>query len=665
MKNSEKKKDNKDRDISFRAGIVFLLFLFLFSNLYEGLFNRYLRDLFDYTWAVYVISLLVILIPTLILAIGRKEILGKLVKSVNLGVLLIIVVTVATILGTLIFQNRMPQEYKSAYGDLLFNLFTTLHMIDLFHSVWFVNILFILIVNLICCYIARKDLNMRTLGGYIMHFGIVVSLAGAFIGFVYGVKGVIQLNEGEERDDFIVRARNGPPKLPLGYEIVLDDFTIEWYEPKYLINTFRVTRAGGELLSSLNVEKKSELKVEEAGVSFEVVRFSENAMADGLEAPVLEQEDIEAGMPPYPIVNVMVEDRSLARMTRDEAKASGWLAAYDAERNNFSSVFDTDANIRFDWQIPEELSSVLEGKKAKPSEEGKLHHILVYTTGIEGAKRSMPVESGKAYRLKGTPYIVRVTNYYPNFKIDKGVPYSASDEPVNPAITVEITDTEHPDVEYRTVYLFARPELKGMMHGGDLPEGLELDYELHGSTTSAVTTVFIVGEGKKVYVVKGGRVESEVPIELGSPISFKASGHDLILSVQELYVDQPLCELIVYEGGRADSLVLSPLFSEPLRHERQGYVSTFQRERDILDYKSRVRVLENGEEVMAKTIEVNHPLIYGGYSIYQQSYNESDWTWTGFEVVRDPGLWVVYTGFVMMCIGSIYIFYIRPRIRKK
>lgn len=674
MRNPENAREREEPDVGFGTGLVFLFAYFVLANVFETFYDRYFAEGFDSTWAIYAASLLVFFaIPYLVLLSLARERFLKWAKSLNLGILLIVVLTVATILGTLIFQNRMPHEYMDAYGGFLFRTFVTLHLIDIFHSVWFVSFLFLLIINIAVCYVTRRAFGWRHLGGYILHFGIVVSLAGAFIGFVYGVKGVIQFNEGERVSDFVPRMGSRHTRLPLGFDLQLDDFDIEWYAPKYLVNTFRMTQGGGALVSSLNVEKKKELAVEEAGVGFEVLRFSLNGRQDGLLPPAAgafaaSASAPGAGDPPYPIVNVMIEDRGAAMRGR-EAKASGWLAAYHDTRDRFSAVMGTDANVRFTWSVPPELARLLSG--AKKGEGRALQgggkggkNLLTYTIG--GAKKSIEVEEGKAYRLEGTPYIVRVTGYYPDFKIDTGKPYSASDKPNNPALTVELTDTENPDKDFGTIYLFGRSELRGMMHREeDLPGGLEFEFTAGAAPSGGGTDVYIVGGEEKVYVFRGGRLVGESPIEFGSPVTFEASGSELVLSIQELYRDEPLCELVVREGGTADTLVVSPLFGEPIRHRGLEYVSTFQRERDIEDYKSAVRVFEDGSEVMVRTIEVNHPLVYGGWSIYQQSYNETDWTWTGFEVVRDPGLWVVYTGFVMMCLGSIYVFYVKPGIKTK
>lgn len=662
MKNPRQGKEREEKDVTFFRGTVFLLILFLISNIYEAFYNSSLSTRFESIWAVYIIGLLVVLLPITFLALVRREILARWARSINLGILLIIAVTVATIFGTLVFQKRMPQDYIAAYGESLYRIFATFHFVDLFHSVWFVNVLFVLVVNIAYCYISRRTFNLRHLGGYVLHFGIVVSIAGACVGYVYGVKGVIQLNENDRVDSFISRAQTGPPRIHLGYELVLDDFTIEWYEPKYLVMTYQVGQFGGNLISSLNVEKKKEQTVAEAGVRFEVLDFSENGWEAGIgdrDLPDMPAES-PSGAAPYPIVNITIEDLTLRRMTMDEAKASGWLAAYHDRQYRFRNVFETDAEVVFHWSRPPELTDILEGTGDGTEETEQGGNLIVYRHG--GNTRTVEVEPGKAYRLEGTPFVVRVTGYYPDFRIDAGKPYSASDQPRNPAVSVEVTDTENPETQYKPSYLFARQELRGMMHRENLPEGLELEFEAGRASPAGGTRVFIIGEDEKVYVTSGSVLTGESPIELGTPIPFESSDHSLLLSVQEFYRDEPLCRLVVYEGGAADTMVVSPLFDDPIRHRNTQFVTTFQRERDILDYKSRVRVFEDGEELFARTIEVNHPLVYGGYAIYQQSYDEVDWTWTGFEVVRDPGLWIVYFGFIMMCLGSIYVFYVRPRI---
>ncbi|MCX6996597.1 MAG: cytochrome c biogenesis protein ResB [Kiritimatiellaeota bacterium] len=70
-------------------------------------------------------------------------------------------------------------------------------------------------------------------------------------------------------------------------------------------------------------------------------------------------------------------------------------------------------------------------------------------------------------------------------------------------------------------------------------------------------------------------------------------------------------------------------------------------------FKSTLRILHGATVVREQTIEVNAPLLYGGYGFYQATYDasEEDLSWTGLLVVRDPGVPVVYLGFVLLLAG--------------
>jgi len=77
----------------------------------------------------------------------------------------------------------------------------------------------------------------------------------------------------------------------------------------------------------------------------------------------------------------------------------------------------------------------------------------------------------------------------------------------------------------------------------------------------------------------------------------------------------------------------------------------------IKSFKSLVEVLEGDRATLAEVIEVNRPLHYKGYSFYQASYDLARPHWTGIEVVRDPGVSLVYAGFIFLNLGVILSVY--------
>lgn len=74
----------------------------------------------------------------------------------------------------------------------------------------------------------------------------------------------------------------------------------------------------------------------------------------------------------------------------------------------------------------------------------------------------------------------------------------------------------------------------------------------------------------------------------------------------------------------------------------------------VSDYISEVKVLVDGEVVKRKNIEVNYPLYYGGYHFYQSSYGgdeRSGGMYTVLSVVPYTGLYWVYLGYILLCLG--------------
>jgi hypothetical protein len=84
----------------------------------------------------------------------------------------------------------------------------------------------------------------------------------------------------------------------------------------------------------------------------------------------------------------------------------------------------------------------------------------------------------------------------------------------------------------------------------------------------------------------------------------------------------------------------------------------------VRDYTSDLAIIENNQIVAGKTIEVNHPLHYGGYYFYQQSYDTQDGIYSILEVVSDRGLSIVYSGYLLLGAGVFWHFWLRYLVRR-
>jgi len=81
-------------------------------------------------------------------------------NSVKLAIFLLIIITLASILGTLIPQNRSLDEYLAHYGQFA-NLFNQLQLTKLYQSLWFIALLCLFALNIIVCTLTRLSPKLR------------------------------------------------------------------------------------------------------------------------------------------------------------------------------------------------------------------------------------------------------------------------------------------------------------------------------------------------------------------------------------------------------------------------------------------------------------------------------------------------------------------------
>jgi cytochrome c biogenesis protein ResB len=85
----------------------------------------------------------------------------------------------------------------------------------------------------------------------------------------------------------------------------------------------------------------------------------------------------------------------------------------------------------------------------------------------------------------------------------------------------------------------------------------------------------------------------------------------------------------------------------------------------IKSFRSTLQVMENETVAATRVVEVNRPMKYKGYTFYQTGYNPDDLSWTSLEVVRDPGVPLVYAGFGLIIAGLFIVFYLNPWMTKR
>ena len=81
--------------------------------------------------------------------------LWKLFASVRLTVVLLLSLALTSVIGTIIPQNKRPDEYLNEYGEFLYKILSAFDVFDMYHSWWFQFLLLMLTTNIVVCSINR------------------------------------------------------------------------------------------------------------------------------------------------------------------------------------------------------------------------------------------------------------------------------------------------------------------------------------------------------------------------------------------------------------------------------------------------------------------------------------------------------------------------------
>jgi cytochrome c biogenesis protein len=81
--------------------------------------------------------------------------------SLKLTIFLLIGLAVASIIGTVVQQNAPPEQYLKEYSEATIRLFSALNFFDMYHSWWFILLLYLLTVNLVACSLKRLPHDMK------------------------------------------------------------------------------------------------------------------------------------------------------------------------------------------------------------------------------------------------------------------------------------------------------------------------------------------------------------------------------------------------------------------------------------------------------------------------------------------------------------------------
>ncbi len=186
-----------------------------------------------------------------------------------------------------------------------------------------------------------------------------------------------------------------------------------------------------------------------------------------------------------------------------------------------------------------------------------------------------------------------------------------------------------------------------------------------------------------IFSVKNDAIIAEIPTEIGVESDIALTGYKIkILRYLPDFVMDTSTKVAASRSAVPDN----PAIEARLK-DKAGQVSTFwvfARFPDMhqkmdpnfkfvyhwvgrrpKDFISKVTVLKGGKEVKVADIRVNEPLRFDGYTFFQSTYDPEALSWSGLQVVKDPGVPIVYAGFILLIIGLVVIFYVNPLIRRR
>jgi len=85
----------------------------------------------------------------------------KFFSSVKLAVVLLIILAIVSVIGTVIQQNEAPGKYLQEYSQTTVQLFEIIGLFDMYHTWWFVLLLFLLTANLTVCTLDRFPHSLK------------------------------------------------------------------------------------------------------------------------------------------------------------------------------------------------------------------------------------------------------------------------------------------------------------------------------------------------------------------------------------------------------------------------------------------------------------------------------------------------------------------------
>ena len=546
-----------------------------------------------------------------------------------------------------------------AWGTLYESRFGTAAVQQtVYRSWWFEALLGFLAVNLAIAALQRWPWQRRHAPFVLAHLGIILILTGGIIGGRFGIEGQLIIPEGEaERllqlpGNVLVVSQPNPgvqQVFPTQFE------TQAWVHEPHA--SFPVT-------------------VDGRAVQLTVDRYYPDAVTD--------EEITGDGTAENPAIQL--------RRSREpqEQEDEFWLFARDPER--FGAGWGQGHVLFLEPRGTGQLERLLRPSAATAQPRGVV--TLRFQQPPRTVEIPVPDAFGRTVALEGTPYRMTFKDYFPDFAITEHEITSRSSEPNNPAVSFTLTGPDGTDAHL----LFAlHPEIPSL-HGWAHTIPVEASYTHPSGERLPPNTIAVLlspaGELAAVLTGTGEERQTIQPVTTGTRYTHPWLGQTFELAAfypraritqrvtnRSDEIKAEVLHLVAREGNETAEAwvglrgtVQLAVGKEPLTVDYRPDQRELPFTVKLLDFRktdypgtqmaaafeSDVQLTDAQRGIiLMRTIRMNHPLRYRGYSLYQSSYVPGAVETTILSVRNDPGTPLVYAGFLIVIAGVVTMFLFR------
>jgi len=560
--------------------------------------------------------------------------------SLWFAVILLVLLMIAMGCGT-VFESRFGREQVMAVFYL---------------SPWFKLLLLLFAWNVFAAMAARWPLDRTHVGFVLTHIGLLFVLGGALVTSTLGIDGQVSIVEG---------------------------------------NTVSQFKAAGDSLSARSQGGRSEDSVNLPSSIFGGFNIWENPETDDLVVEGLESLEVLKYVPDMYWEDQVVDDNSSASpaievsLGKPGESTPVWLfPGRPSSLGTVGAIFKVVASV-------EDLRTLI-GTDA----DGKPNSVGTIKLEYQEQTHEIAVEDCReeAIAVADSGLTVRVLNYFPHASVGNSSEiHNVSSNPINPTIQIEVvggdvTDqrllfafyptltrmnvdkqiegltmtfvSSAPPTPEQPVEILAGPD--GGLHArfhwqGTQISGREISLGTSVETPwgEAVFTVHRVFEHAQIHTLPIQPDQPRVSRKPAVLVKMSTKG-----TSRELWLPRGAPQHVDVEGTGFDFLYgsrISPLgFEITLDHFRLRHYPGGESQRS---YESHITIKDSETGTTSKhVVSMNHPVDYGGYTLFQTGYDESGGrTVTFLDLSSDWGVWGAFAGYILTTIGMIIVFSNRVR----